>query len=141
MPRSGRRTIDMYSKELKLAAFRLSHAPEMQVNTVAEALGIHAFMLSTWRKEVRDGLLRGCAPKVAAVGLTREIARLQQLEREHALLQEAHELLERAIRFCASRTRAPSRSSTSSAPRPASRGAAAASSCPAQATVRGGGAR
>ncbi len=121
MPRSGPRQIYKYTQEFKLAAVRLSHTPGMQVKAVATALGLHPFMLSKWRKDVRDGTIRGRLPKAAPSGPTREIVRLQQLEREHALLQEEHDLLKKAIRFCASRRRTPSRSSTPSAPRTASR--------------------
>jgi len=124
MPRSGPRQIYKYTKEFKLAAVRLSHTPGMQVKAVAAALGIHPFMLSKWRKDVRDGTLRGRLPKATPPGPTREIARLQELERAHALLQEEHDLLKKAIRFCASRKRTPSRSSTPSARRTASRGSA-----------------
>jgi len=127
MPRSGPRQIYKYSKQFKLAAVRLSQMPGMQVKAVATALGIHPFMLSKWRKDVRDGTLRGRLPKAAPPGPAREIGRLQQFEREHALLQEEHDLLQKAIRFCASRKRTSSRSSTSSAPRTASRGSADAS--------------
>ncbi|MBX3134032.1 MAG: transposase [Gemmatimonadaceae bacterium] len=127
MPRSGPRQIYKYSKEFKLAAVRLSQMPGMQVKAVATALGIHPFMLSKWRKDVRDGTLRGRLPKAAPPGPAREIARLQQLEREHALLQEEHDLLKKAIRFCASRKRTSSPSSTPSARRTASRGSADAS--------------
>jgi transposase len=124
MPRSGPRQVYKYTKEFKLAAVRLSHTPGMQVKAVAAALGIHPFMLSKWRKDVRDGTLRGRLPKAAPPGPAREIARLQELERAHALLQEEHDLLKKAIRFCASRKRTPSRSSTPSARRTASRGSA-----------------
>lgn len=127
MPRSGPRQIYKYSKEFKLAAVRLSHAPEMQVKAVALALGIHPFMLSKWRKDVRDGRLRGRLPKAVAAGPAREIAQLQALEREHALLREEHDLLKKAIRFCASQKRTRSRSSTPSTPRTASRSSADAS--------------
>jgi transposase len=127
MPRSGPRQVYKYSKEFKLAAVRLSQVSGMQVKAVATALGIHPFMLSKWRKDVRDRTLRGRRPKAAPVGPAREIARLQQLEREHALLLEEHDLLKKVIRFCASRKRMPSRSSTRSAPRTASRGSADAS--------------
>jgi transposase len=127
MPRSGPRQIYKYSKEFKLAAVRLSHVPGMQVQSVATALGIHPFMLSKWRKDVRDGTLRGRLPKATPAGPTRELAQLQALEKRHALLQEEHDLLKKAIRFCASRKRTPSRSSTPSAPRTASRGSADAS--------------
>jgi hypothetical protein len=55
---------------------------------------------------MRDGQLRGTGgeapvkpPKV------RELKRLQALERAHALLQQEHELLKKAIRFCSARKR------------------------------------
>jgi transposase len=82
----------------------------LQVKTVAAALAIHPFMLSKWRKDARDGRLRGRAAKAPPRGPAREIARLQALERAHALLQEEHELLKKAIRFCSARraTRSPS---------------------------------
>lgn len=85
MPRSGPRQIHKYSKEFKLAAVRLRHVPGMQVKAVATALGIHPFMLSKWRKDVLDGTIRGRLPKAATPGPAREIARLQQLERAHAV--------------------------------------------------------
>jgi transposase len=82
----------------------------LQVKTVAAALAIHPFMLSKWRKDARDGRLRGRASKAPPRGPAREIARLQALERAYALLQEEHELLKKAIRFCSARraTRSPS---------------------------------
>ena len=127
MPRSGPRQIYKYSKEFKLAAVRLSQVSGLQVKAVATALGIHPFMLSKWRKDVRDGTLRGRLPKAAPAGPAREIAQLQVLEKKYALLHEEHDLLKKAIRFCASRKRTPSRSSTLSARRTASRGSADAS--------------
>jgi transposase len=110
MPRSGPRTIPKYSDEFKLTAVRLSQQPGIEVKTVAAALAIHSYMLSKWRKEARDGRLRGRAPKAPPPGPAREIAQLQALEKAHALLQEEHDLLKKAIRFCSARkaTRSPS---------------------------------
>jgi transposase len=51
--------VDRYSLEFKLTAVRLSEQPDIQVKAVAAALDIHPFMLSRWRKQVRDGELRG----------------------------------------------------------------------------------
>ena len=82
-----------YSDEFKLTAVRLSQQPGLQVKTVAAALTIHPFMLSKWRKDARDGRLSGRAPKAPPPGPAREIAKLQALEKAHALLQEEHELL------------------------------------------------
>ena len=95
MPRSGPRTVRRYSDEFKLTAVRLSQQPGIQVQTVAAALAIHPFMLSKWRKDARDGRLRGRAPKAPPAGPAREIAKLQQLEREYALLKEEHDLLKK----------------------------------------------
>ena len=110
MPRSGPRAVRKYSDEYKLTAVRLSQKPGLQVKTVATALEIHPFMLSKWRKDARDGRLRGRAPKAPPPGPAREIAQLQALEKAHALLHEEHELLKKAIRFCSVRkaTRLPS---------------------------------
>ena len=110
MPRSGPRATRKYGDEFKLTAVRLSQQPGIQVKTVAAALAIHPFMLSKWRKDARDGRLRGRAPKAPPAGPSREIAQLEALEKAHALLQEEHELLKKAIRFCSARkaTRSPS---------------------------------
>ena len=63
MPRSGPRKIQKYSAEFKVTAVKLSQQPGLQVQTVARALEIHPFMLSKWRKEAREGRLRGRVPK------------------------------------------------------------------------------
>jgi transposase InsO family protein len=67
----------------KLTAVKLSSMPDVQVQMVAHALDIPPFMLSRWRKEVREGVLKG-RPKRPAVESrqAREIKRLQVLERE-----------------------------------------------------------
>jgi transposase len=92
-----------YSDEFKLTAVRMSQQPGIQVKTVAAALEIHPFMLSKWRKDARDGRLQGRARAAPPRGPAREIAALQALERKYAALQEEHELLKKAIRFCSAR--------------------------------------
>jgi len=116
MPRSGPRTVRKYSDDFKLTAVRMSQQPGIQVKTVAAALEIHPFMLSKWRKDARDGRLRGRAPKAPAPGLAREIAQLQALERKYAELEEEHELLKKAIRFCSARKATSSPSSRRTTP-------------------------
>jgi len=88
----------------------------MQVQTVAAALEIHPFMLSKWRKDVKDGRLRGHPRKALPPGPAREIARLQTLERRYAELKEEHDLLKKAIRFWSARKPRSSPSSTTSSP-------------------------
>jgi transposase len=117
MPRAGPRTVRRYSDEFKLTAVRLTEQPGIQVKTVAAALAIHPFMLSKWRKDAREGKLGGNAWKAPRPGPAREIARLQALEKEHAILKEEHELLKKAIRFCSARREQSSPSSTRNAAR------------------------
>ena len=126
MPRSGPRAVRKYSDEFKLTAVRLSQQPGLQVKSVATALEIHPFMLSKWRKDARDGRLRGRVPKAPPPGPAREIAQLQALEKAHALLQEEHALLKKAIRFCSARKATRSPSSMRNARTSASRRCAAA---------------
>ena len=110
MARPGPRRIREYSLEFKLTAVRLSQEPGIQVRAVAAALDIHPFMLSKWRKQVREGVLRGKGRDLT-VPPRREIHRLQELERAHRLLQEEHDLLKKAIRFCSAARRTSSHSS------------------------------
>src|SRR5262249_62346363 len=57
----GPKKVHRYSVEFKLTAVKLSGMPGVQVQTVADALDIHPFMLSRWRKEAREGILKGRA--------------------------------------------------------------------------------
>jgi transposase-like protein len=80
MARPGPRTVRKYSDDFKLAAVRLSQQPGIQVRTVAAALAIHPFMLSKWRKEVRDGVLRRprhASPPVGGEPLAQHLLRRQ----------------------------------------------------------------
>jgi len=113
--RAGPRKVRAYSREFKLTAVRLSQQPGLEVQAVAAALDIHPFMLSKWRKQVRDGALRGKGRDLR-VPPPREIRRLQELERAHALLQEEHELLKKVIRFCSVERKTSSRSSRRTRP-------------------------
>ena len=104
MGKPGLRKVHRYSVEFKLTAVKLSHLPGVEVQTVANALDIHPFMLSRWRKEVRDGVLKGRARRMDLPARSaRELNQLQALKREHALLQAEHELLKKAIRFSSAR--------------------------------------
>src|SRR5262245_41395489 len=113
--RLSAKRLPRYSLDFKLKAVRLTRIPGLEVQTVAEALDIHPVMLSRWRQEAREGRLRGSAPRAPITKkLVREIKRLQDLERAHELLQEEHELLKRATRFCSERRPTSSRSSRGS---------------------------
>ena len=55
MPKAGLRKIARYPNDFKVQAVQLSSHPDIQNNDVAQALDIHPFMLSRWRKEYREG--------------------------------------------------------------------------------------
>ena len=97
------RRVNRYTLEFKLSAVQLSKLRGVQIQDVAQALDIHPFMLSRWRKEVRDGRLRGAGRVKLKARERREIEQLSALKREYALLWEEHELLKKAIRFCSAR--------------------------------------
>jgi transposase len=119
MARAGPRKVQRYSLEFKVKAVRLSQLKGVEVQAVADALEIHPFMLSRWRKESREGRLRGRAgvPGRLKTPPASEIKRFQALQQAHALLQEEHALLKKLIRFTSARKPTSSRSSNRSGKR------------------------
>jgi len=113
MPRPGPKKVQRYSLEFKLKAVKLSQLKGVEVRSVADALEIHPFMLSRWRKEARDGVLRGrvSQAEVVPTPAAGEMKRFQALLRAHALLKEEHALLKKLIRFTSARKPMSSRSS------------------------------
>ncbi len=110
MARAGPKKVQRYSLEFKRTAVDLSHRPGIEVQAVAEALDIHPFMLSLWRKQVREGVIVARASKLD-VETTAELRRLKELERRYKVLKEEHELLKKAIRFASGLRRKSSNSS------------------------------
>lgn len=92
-----------YSQKFKLQAVRLSELEGVKVNDVAEALDIHPFMLSRWRKEAREGKIKGrvsIPPEAKAIKKKYdEMDAYARLKRSYAVLQEEHELLKKLSRF------------------------------------------
>jgi len=99
----GPRKVSRYTAEFKVKAVKLSEISGVLIQDVADALDIHPFMLSRWRKEYRDGRLRARVGVSPGVRQVREVKELSSLKREYALLREEHELLRKAIRFCSER--------------------------------------
>jgi len=110
----GPKKVHRYSAEFKLKAVKLSDLSGVLVQDVADALDIHPFMLSRWRKEAREGRLGAPGKVTLKARERREIEQLSGLKREYALLREEHEILKKAIRFCSARRRPSSPSSTRS---------------------------
>ena len=116
MGRPGPKKTLSYGLEFKRAAVQLSYRPGIQVQVVAEALDIHPYMLSRWRKEFRDGVLRGrvSTPHVVKGPVAADVKRFQALQRKYAVLEEEHALLKKLIRFSSARKPTPSHSLTPS---------------------------
>jgi transposase len=102
--RSGPRKIARYGDRFKATAVKLSSLPGVLIQDVAAALDIHPFMLSLWRKQVREGVIVARAARLD-VQTTAELRRLRELERRYKVLKEEHELLKKAIRFASDRKR------------------------------------
>lgn len=86
MARAGPKKARQYGVAFKRTAVLLSRRPGVEVQVVAEALYIHPFMLSRWRKEFREGRLHPATPvkkRAPKARLVREIRRLQALEWAH----------------------------------------------------------
>jgi transposase len=94
----GPTKIKRYGSEFKLRAVQLSNQPGVLIKDVADSLDIHPFMLSRWRKQVRDGELAGDVPPLAEEQVA-ELQRLRDVERKFKRLQMEHDLLKKSIRF------------------------------------------
>ena len=55
MARARPRKIEKYGERFKATAVKLSSLPGVLIQDVASALDIHPFMLSLWRRQVREG--------------------------------------------------------------------------------------
>ena len=89
--------------------------PDIEVQSVAQALGIHPFMLSRWKKEYREGKLRGDAHAGLKEVQDMEVAMAEQkkIRKLEAALKKArieNDLLKKAIQFNLERSRTASRS-------------------------------
>jgi transposase len=110
MGKSRPPNVHRYSMHFKAIAVRLSELPDVLIQDVAEALDIHPFVLSRWRKKAREGLIVTKGVKLEDETVA-ELKRLRDLEKKYKVLQQEHELLKKAIRFTSERNR---KSSTSS---------------------------
>jgi transposase len=112
---TGRMKKHRYSNEFKVTAVKMASAPDIEVQAVAEALGIHPFMLSRWKKEYREGKLKGKAhPGLREVKrLEGAVAEEKKIRRLEAALKKArieNDLLKKAIQFNLERSASSSRS-------------------------------
>ena len=106
--RKGPKKVNRYTLEMKRTAVRLSNAPGARVMDVAEALDIHPFMLSRWRKLAREGLLVAASAKKRKSASSAkkskaptmvQMSKYTKLKRELELLRKEHEFLKKFDRF------------------------------------------
>jgi len=102
MPRPGPRTTYKYSEEFKATAVRLSDLPDVAIKDVAEALYIHPFMLSRWRKEFREGLIVAKGADIDK-DVAAELKELRRIKKDYERLKLEHDLLKKAIEFTSKR--------------------------------------
>ncbi len=92
-----------YTNEFKARAVKLTHLSGASVKGVAEALDIHPFMLSRWRKEYREGKIVTDKRKkvISKPKSLSESERIRKLEKQVANLKEENDLLKKWQRFLA----------------------------------------
>jgi len=112
---TGRMKKHRYSNEFKVTAVKMATAPDIETKAVAEALNIHPFMPSRWKKEYREGKLKGSAhPHLQELkAMEVAVAEEQRIRELQAALKKAsieNDLLKKAIQFNLERSRIFSRS-------------------------------
>ena len=112
MPKPGPRTTYKYSDEFKATAVRLSDLPGVAIQDVAESLYIHPFMLSRWRKQMREGEIMSKGKEVDKE-VAAELRELRRVKKAYERLQIEHALLKKAIEYT-SRTKVTSSPSSTS---------------------------
>jgi transposase len=116
MPRPGPRTTSKYSDRFKATAVKLSELPGVAVQDVAESLYIHPFMLSRWRKQMREGQIVGKGIQVEK-DVAAELKSLREMKKRYERLKLEHEILKKAIEFTSERKAKSSSSSKRTAKR------------------------
>ena len=111
MPKPGPRTTYKYSDEFKATAVRLSELAGVAIQDVASSLCIHPFMLSRWRKQVREGVIMAKGVDIDKETAA-ELKELRQVKKDYERLKLEHDLLKKAIEFTSKRKAMSSRSST-----------------------------
>ena len=98
-----------YTKDFKVKAVKLSLQNDIKSKQVAEALDIHPFMLSRWRKEYREGKIQGDGQKRVGVDKkkraisVKELTENAQLKKEVIRLKKENDLLKKWQRYLAER--------------------------------------
>jgi transposase len=111
MARAGPKKVLRYSNEFKLTVVKLSDMEGVEVGDVAKTFDIHPWMLSKWRTQVKQGLIRGSAKGIPVPTVKRgELRQLRSVKKQLARKTLELEILKKAIRFSSDPARKSSRS-------------------------------
>lgn len=123
MGQTKKRKYDRYTLDYKLQAVMLANNPNVRATDIAHSLGIHVVMLYRWQMEYRNGELaankymkpKKLTPKRRAAhadsltekneALKSANKRIKELERALASRTEELDLLKKAERFFAQKTK------------------------------------
>ena len=122
MPRTKKRKYERYTLDFKRQAVKLADLPNVMAKDIADGLGIHPIMLYRWRMEYRNGELKAnkhMKPEKPSVKrrsrldpatkkedeLRQAQKRIKQLERALEQRTEELDLLKKAERFFAEKTK------------------------------------
>lgn len=96
-----------YPVDFKIKAVQLSLRDDVSSKDVAQALDIHPFMLSRWRKEYREGKF-SIKPRynsnnelMAKLPNKKELNKIKQLKKENERLKLENDLLKKWQRYLA----------------------------------------
>lgn len=96
----GKEKHTFYNYQFKHAAVRVANHPYIQTQDVAEALKIHPFMLSRWKKEMRDGTLEDNDKSARSITeLSEARKKIKQLEKDLKRVREENAVLRKAERL------------------------------------------
>ena len=89
-----------YNYQFKHTAVSVANHPYIQTQDVAEALDIHPFMLSRWKKQLRDGVLENNDQEARSRNeLLKAKEKIKKLERELKRVREENTVLKKAERI------------------------------------------
>jgi transposase len=98
------RKVHKYSNEFKITAIKLTSLPGTFIQDVARVLDIHPFMLSRWKKEYREGKIKGSGhPDIGKLAKMEEkvteLKRIRELETALKKAQIENDLLKKVTQF------------------------------------------
>lgn len=89
-----------YNYQFKHTAVSVSNHPAIQTRAVAEALEIHPFMLSRWKKQMRDGELKDNGQEARSTSELLDANRkIKALEKELKRVRAENAVLKKAERI------------------------------------------